>query len=136
MIRVLALASLFVLAACGGNAPPLVASDVVVKRPVPGMQMTAGYLTLHNNSGEDIEIGRVTSPQFGKVEMHETVIADGVASMSALGTVVIPAGSSLQFRPGGKHLMLMRPGANLEQVTLEFYSGDTIVLAVSVPAGD
>jgi copper(I)-binding protein len=133
MIRALALASLALLAACSSDAPPLVASDVVIKRPMPGMQMSAGYLTLHNNSGEDIAIGRVSSPQFGAVEMHETVIEDGIASMSALGTVVVPAGSSVEFSPGGKHLMLMRPDENPDLVTLQFYSGDTIVLTISVP---
>jgi copper(I)-binding protein len=65
--------------------------------------------------------------------MHETVIEDGIASMSALGTVVVPAGSSVEFSPGGKHLMLMRPDENPDLVTLQFYSGDTIVLTISVP---
>ncbi len=136
MIRALALATLALLAACGGDVPPLVASDVAVKRPMPGMQMTAGYLTLQNNTPGEIVIDRVTSPQFGKVEMHETVIEDGVAKMSALDRVALPAGATVEFRPGGKHLMLMRPGTDLDLVTLEFYSGDTIVLAVSVAVGD
>jgi copper(I)-binding protein len=124
-----------VTAACSSDAPPLVATDVVVKSPMPGMQMTAGYLTLHNNTDEDIAIDRVTSPQFGKVEMHETVIEDGVARMSALGELVLPAAAAVEFKPGGKHLMLMRPGENLDTVTLEFHSGDAVVLTVSVSTG-
>lgn len=135
MRRFLLTISLALVAACGSDAPPLVASDVVVKPPVPGMQMAAGYLTLRNNSAEEIVIDRVTSPQFGKVEMHETVIEDGVARMSALGQVVLPAGSAVEFEPGGKHLMLMRPGDNLDSVNLEFHSGDSIVLTVSVSIG-
>ena len=80
-------------------------------------------------------IERVTSPQFGKVEMHETVIKDGVSRMSALEEVVLPAGATVEFKPGGKHLMLMRPGDNLDAVTLEFHSGDAIVLTISVSPG-
>ena len=135
MKRSLLIIALALVAACGSDAPPLVASDVVVKPPMPGMQMTAGYLTLRNHSAEEIVIDRVTSPQFGKVEMHETIIEDGVARMSALGQVVLPAGSALEFEPGGKHLMLMRPRDNLDSVALEFHSGDAIVLTVSVSIG-
>ncbi|MDJ0812135.1 MAG: copper chaperone PCu(A)C [Woeseiaceae bacterium] len=127
---------LTLLAACGSDAPPVVATDVVVKRPMPGMQMSAGYLTLRNNSDTDIAIDRVTSPQFGKVEMHETVIEDGVSRMRALGEVSVPAGSAVEFKPGGKHLMLMRPGDDLDSVTLEFHSGESMILSVSVTAGD
>ena len=130
-----ALACLVLLAACSSDAPPLVASDVVVNRPMPGMQMSAGYVTLQNNTTEEIVIDRVTSPQFGKIEMHETVIEDGVAKMSALDRVVLPAGATVEFKPGGKHLMLMRPAENLDSVTLEFYSADAVVLSISVPTG-
>ncbi len=136
MIRkLLVIGAALLVAACGSDAPPIVASDVVVKPPMPGMQMTAGYLILRNNTDEDIAIDRVTSPQFGKVEMHETVVEDGVARMSALGEVVLPAGNAVEFKPGGKHLMLMRPSENLDAVTLEFHAGDTIVLTVNVSAG-
>ena len=136
MTRALIVLLLVLLAACGNDGPPLVASDVVVRQPMPGMQMTAGYLVLHNNSDEDIAIDRVASPQFGKVEMHETVIEDGIAKMSALAEIVVPAGSAVEFQPGGKHLMLMRPGDSLDPVTLEFYSDGAIVLTVSVSAGN
>ncbi len=136
MIRALVFTVLFLLTACSSDAPPLVASDVVVKRPMPGMQMSAGYLTLRNNSRDDIMIDRVTSPQFGSVEMHETVIENGVAKMVALGPVVLPAGSAVEFEPGGKHLMLMRPVEDLGTVTLEFHSAGTVVLSVSVATGD
>ena len=45
MTRKLLITCVAVLAAaCGGDAPPLVASDVAVKPPMPGMKMTAGYL--------------------------------------------------------------------------------------------
>lgn len=124
------------LGACGNGGPPLVAEDLVVRPPMPGMQMTAGYLTLRNNSDTEITIDRVTSPQFGRVEMHETLIADGVSRMQALPEVVLPPGAAVEFTPGGKHLMLMRPGGELTTVTLTFHSGEAVLLTVSVAVGE
>jgi copper(I)-binding protein len=125
------------VAACSGEAePPLAISDVVVKKPMPGMRMSAGYFTLTNNSQEPIVITHVTSPQFGSVELHESVIEDGVARMVALDELALQPGTTAEFAPGGKHLMLMRPGDDLATVTLEFHAGDTVVLRVSVtPTG-
>ena len=75
-------------------------------------------------------------PQLGSVELHESVIEDGVARMVALDELALQPGATVQFAPGGKHLMLMRPGDDLVSVTLEFHAGDTVVLRVSVtPTG-
>ena len=121
---------LSIIAGCSPNEAPLVASDVVINAPPPGMKMSAGYLTLHNNTSEPITITRVSSPQFGSVEMHETVIRDGISRMVALDEVSIPAGQSVDFEPGAKHLMLMRPAGELTSVALEFYSGPNLLLSV------
>jgi len=103
---------------------------VVINAPPPDMKMSAGYLTLQNNTAEPITITRVSSPQFGAVEMHETVLRDGISRMIALEEVQIPAGGSVRFEPGAKHLMLMRPAGELAAVSLEFYSDADMLLAV------
>ncbi len=121
---------LLVVAGCSSNEAPLVATDVVINAPLPGMKMSAGYLTLHNNTSEAITITGVSSPQFGSVEMHETVTRDGISRMVALDEVTVPAGQSVSFEPGARHLMLMRPDGELTAVSLEFYSGPDRVLAV------
>lgn len=121
---------LSIVAGCSSNDAPLVATDVVVNALPPGMKMTAGYLTLHNNTSEAITITGVSSPQFGAVEMHETVTRDGISRMAALGQVTIPAGGSVSFEPGAKHLMLMQPAGEFVSVSLAFYSGPNLVLAV------
>lgn len=119
-----------IVAACSSSDAPLVAIDVVVNAPPPGMKMSAGYLTLHNNTSAAITITRVSSPQFESVEMHETIIRDGISRMVALGEVTIPAEDSVSFKPGARHLMLMRPTGELATVSLEFYSASDLVLAV------
>jgi copper(I)-binding protein len=94
--------------------------------------MTAGYLTLSNNSAQAITITHVTSNEYASVEMHESVIEDGVARMYPLRDLTLPAGKSVTFEPGGKHLMLMRPGDDNDFVTLEFYAGESAVLTIDV----
>ena len=122
--------------ACSQESAPLVASDVVVAKPRPGMSMTAGYLTLSNNASQPIIITHVASPQFESVEMHESVIEDGMARMYALGDLTILAKSSVVFQPGAKHLMLMRPVGEFDTVSLDFFAGKAVVLTVNVALSD
>lgn len=122
--------------ACSQVSAPLVASDVSVSKPMPGMSMTAGYLTLSNNASQPILITHVASPQFESVEMHESVIEDGMARMYALGELTILAKSSVVFQPGGKHLMLMQPIGQFDTVSLDFYAGKAVVLTVNVTLSD
>ena len=129
---VIALAALALAAACSGNeGPPVVVTDVVVTAPGAGMPMAAGYLRISNHSGADIRITRVSSPEYGSVEMHETVVEDGIARMRAIPVLEIANGDTVVFERGGKHLMLMQPLGEPETITLNFYSGDLLLLSVS-----
>ena len=110
--------------------PPLVASDVVVTRPMPGMKMSAAYLSLTNNSGEAIRISRVASPQYESVQLHETRLEDGVARMRAIPVLEIATGETVTLERGGKHLMLMRPTGSSDTVSLQFLDGDDLLLTV------
>jgi copper(I)-binding protein len=119
-------------AGCGGQeGPPVVATDVIVTAPGAGMPMAAGYLQISNRSGSDIRITRVSSPEYGSVEMHETVVEDGIARMRAIPVLEIANGETVVFERGGKHLMLMQPVGEPRTVTLNFYSGDVLLLSVS-----
>lgn len=118
------------------DSPPLVATDIVINQPVPGARMAAGYLTLTNYSDQPVVITGASSPDFGKVEIHETRIEDGISRMAALESVTIDAGQAVRFEPGGKHLMLMRPISTDTAVTLQLYSGDTAVLTISTGGSD
>jgi len=122
--------------ACSQESAPLVASDVVVSKPKPGMNVTAGYLTLSSHASQPIVITQVASPQFESVEMHESVIEDGMARMYPLGGLTVPAKSSVVFQPGGKHLMLLRPVGEFDTVSLDFYAGKAVVLTVNVALSD
>mgnify|MGYP001815431764 FL=1 len=118
------------LAACGSPQPPLVASDVEITRPMPGRHMSAGYLVLTNNTDTPIRIDRVTSPQFGRVEMHETTIEDGISRMREIDELLVPAQGSVTFERGGKHLMLMRAQDLGQTVSLQLLSDGVPVLSI------
>ena len=98
--RTLSLVVIALLAACSVEKVPLVATDVVISRPIPGMQMTAAYFLLSNNTTQAITITDVTSPNFESVEMHESALEDGMTRMYALGELTILAGATVGISKG------------------------------------
>lgn len=133
MMRLVTLIAVSAMAAgCGGGeGPPVVATDVVVTAPAAGMPMAAGYLQISNRSGTAVRITHVSSPEYGSVEMHETVVEDGIARMRAIPALEIEDGDTIVFERGGKHLMLMQPVSEPGTITLNFYSADVLLLSVS-----
>lgn len=102
----LALVTAPLLAADG---PSVLASHVWVRAAPPGVTVLAGYFTLENRTDAPLKLTGASSPDFGAVEMHETVEKDGTASMQPVDAVTLPARGKIEFLPGGYHLMLMQP---------------------------
>ena len=125
-----------IVLACSSEQPPLLVEDLKIARPVPGMSMGAGYLTLKNNSEQRISITRVHSPELVSVEMHESVLEDGVSRMYKLQEVVILPGQSVRFEPGGKHLMLRYRATIPARMTLQFYAEETLMLSLGATIHD
>ncbi len=119
------------LFACSSTVKaPLVASNIVITEAMPGRHISAGYLSLTNNTDEVINISHLTSPEFESVEIHETTLDGGVAKMRRLDGLTIAAHSSVLLQRGAKHLMLMRPNGEFTEISLNFYDGDTRLLSV------
>ena len=81
-----------------------------------------------------------TSPVAAMVEIHETVVRDGVASMERRPELVVPAGGQLVLEPGGAHLMFMQPSAvpvagETVPVTLSLGDGSTLEAVFAVRDG-
>jgi copper(I)-binding protein len=122
------------LVACSGEPKALlVASDIVVTASMPGGRMSAGYISLRNNTDIEISINRITSPSFEKIEIHESTLVDGIAKMRRLEALSIPPNSSVALVNGGKHLMLMGPTGSADTVSMSFYSDDEVLLSVIAP---
>lgn len=109
--RMLTALAILSIAACGRDGgPPVEVSDIRALAPLPGSGTGVAYLTVTNNGSERITIQGMRSPQFDRIEMHETVIDDaGVSRMNRLSAVDVDAGATIRFSEGGKHLMLLGP---------------------------
>ncbi len=130
------LALLCLLCACSDERAPLTVTSVRLAPTMPGMNMGAAYLELNNHSAQDIRITRVSSPELRSVEMHESVQENDISRMVKLPEVVVPAGKTLVFEPGGKHLMVRYPEQRTTPVTLNFYADDALLLSVSASFSD
>ena len=84
-----------------------------ITKAVPG----SAYMTIRNIGGEDDTLLAVTVP--GEVadsaELHTTVMENGIARMRLAGNgLKVPAGSALDFKPLGNHIMLIGLKERLE----------------------
>lgn len=101
----------------------------------------AGYFTINGGAAPD-RLLSVASP-VARIEMHETVAGpNGAMRMGALKMVDVPASTRVEFKPGGKHLMLFGlPAATKagDELTLTFTfekAGAVPVVAVARSATD
>lgn len=68
----------------------------------------AVYLTLINEGGVADTLVSAQTDTADAAELHETKVDDrGVAKMTPLDALELPAGQSVKLEPGGKHLMLI-----------------------------
>ncbi|QBI19942.1 copper chaperone PCu(A)C [Egibacter rhizosphaerae] len=104
--------------------------------PEPTGPHAAVYATLTADQNDAL-IG-ASSPVADSVELHETTVENGVASMAELDEIPLPEGESVILQPGGLHLMLLEPEP-LQQgdrlaITLEFAEADAMEVEVPVVA--
>lgn len=88
--------------------------DAWVREAPPNVSMLAGYANITNNSDEDRTITSAKSDHFKMVEIHKTIVKDGVAKMRRQNNLIIRAGKTLELKPGSYHLMLMHPTTELK----------------------
>jgi periplasmic copper chaperone A len=126
-----------VLPLASAAGPSVRASLVWVRQAPPGIAVLAGYFTLQNLTDQPLTLTTVESRDFGSVEMHRSFIKDGVEEMDPVPSIAIPAHGSVEFKPGGYHLMMMRPKKNLfagdmAEVTLTFSDGSQLAILAPV----
>ena len=77
----------------------------------PAAPVAAGYLSIHNRGSQDDRLVEVRSTAAARVEIHELRHEDGMARMRLLPDgLPLPAGETVELRPGGYHLMFITPG--------------------------
>lgn len=125
---------------CVGGA--VSAADLTIERAwvrlaPPGAPAMAGFMAVTGGS-RDVVIEGASSPDFGRVEIHEMTMTDGVMQMRALPELDVPAGAMLTLAPGGEHLMLLDAKRELaagDKVTITFELSRGKPLAVEFTVG-
>jgi copper(I)-binding protein len=136
----LAASASFLLVSCGQGDILYADKAVVNLSPVEG-NPSAGYMNLHGGR-VDVALVGVTSDDVLRMEMHETVEKDGMASMAKLKSIPVPAGKTVKLEPGGKHLMIWGVGEGSKKrglltMTLIYSNNDRIEInAVVKNAGE
>ena len=119
------------LAACS-KPKELYVDHAWVRLPAVRGQPGAAYFTVHGGKADETLIAVNTDVAI-RSELHEG--ASG--GMRPVGSVAIPAGASVPFAPGGRHVMLwdvnpgIKPGKTIV-LTLTFGNGERILQDAAV----
>lgn len=100
------------LASCGGPRQ-LAVDHGWVRLPAVTGHPAAAYFELHGGPTDETLVS-VESPVALHAQMHKTVNRNGVDMMLPLKQVDVPAGKTVKFAPGVRHVMLY--GLNMQQV--------------------
>ncbi|MFJ4677579.1 copper chaperone PCu(A)C [Kitasatospora sp. NPDC088783] len=118
-----------------------VTTDITVRdksawiRWLPNALPAAGYLTLDNSSGTAVDITKVTSPDYQRITIYQSVADSEHPKMIKLDKVTVtPRGFA--FVPGEHHLMLEKPTRLItpgDNARVVFFLGDGKVFKVRIP---
>lgn len=87
-----------------------------IPQPAPGAKAAAAYMAISNDGGSEDRLIGVEIPVAQSALLHQTQVgADGVASMSHVESLTIPADDTVVLEPGGYHIMLMGLTATLTE---------------------
>ncbi len=95
------------------------------RQTAEGQKNGAAYLSIKNGGSEGDKLISAESPVAEKTELHETVNEGGVMKMLPVtGGIEVRPGSTVEFKPGGFHVMLIGLNRRLEE-------GQTIPLTIT-----
>ncbi|MEO8278438.1 MAG: copper chaperone PCu(A)C [Ideonella sp.] len=112
--------------------------QVQARSTAAGQSMSSAYLDIRNGGGPD-KLLSAASPVASAVEMHTMSMDGNVMRMRQIDAIELPAGQSVELKPGGLHLMLMglkQPlavGSHFE-MTLVFEKAGPVKVQVDVAA--
>jgi periplasmic copper chaperone A len=105
---------------------PVTVTGGWVRSTVPGQKGSGAFMKI--TAKEGARLTGVSSPVAGVAEVHEMKMEGDVMKMRAVPVLDIPAGGTVELKPGGYHLMLMDlkqalPVGSTVPVTLTFKDG-------------
>ncbi len=132
----MALLAAAALSACQPPATEPAFEEAWIRALPPGMQMTAGFGVLKNETAQAIDFTGFSSSAFRSVSLHETVVEDGVSKMQEVESLTLAPGETVELAPGGYHLMLMAPRASISpgrNIPVEMTAADGRTFTFEVP---
>lgn len=129
----------------GGSEAAAAAADIEVsaawaRAMLAGQKAAGAYMTLTNTGVEADRLVGGSSPAAGKVEVHTMEVVNDVMTMRPVeGGLEIPAGGSVELKPGSFHVMFMDVATPFVEggtvpVTLEFEKAGSVELSLPVRA--
>lgn len=122
------LSALFVVSAVYAGKPMVKVEGGWVREAPPGAMALAAYGKVINVSGKVLQLTGVECDEFGMGMIHETVVKDGMSSMHHHTGMMLTRGGKVEFKPGGMHIMLMKPKRKLK-------AGDEVVIRLQFMGG-
>lgn len=122
------------LGACA-KKQELSVTDASVRLSPVRTNPSAAYFTIHGGA-QDVSLIGVSTEVAIRSEMHESMKMGSMASMKPVTSVQVPAGSTVKFEPGGKHVMLweVNPGlAPPRHITLNLVFSNGQHIQVDAP---
>lgn len=111
--------------------------DAWIPEQPPGARVYGAFMKLHNPGQQRVDLVGASSPDFKYVELHRTVMENGMARMQAQDKMSIEPGSDLILKRGSYHMMLFHPKRALTAgdkvvITLQFGNQQTQDTEVTV----
>lgn len=133
--------AILLLAACspsGSETAPITVENVRANMTLPSDTGSFWMLISNNSESDDVLLG-ATVEGCGAIELHNMFMEDDVMVMRMVegGQIPIPAGETVELKPGGLHVMCLHKEAPLEldstiDIALEFANAGTITVEGTV----
>ena len=101
--------------------------DPWVRATVPQQKATGAFMKI--SSTEEARLVDVSTPLAGRAEIHEMAMQGDSMKMRAISALPLPAGATVELKPGDYHMMLFDLVAQAKE-------GDTVRLSLVVEYGN
>jgi copper(I)-binding protein len=143
LITSLAAAAMIAVASSVSFAAEVVKGDITIvetwtRATPPNARAGGGFAKITNSGSEADRIVAASSPVSKKTELHEMAVVDGVMKMREMEDgIAVPAGGTVELKPGGLHIMFMGLNEPLKEgetvpVKLTFEKAGEVDIILSV----
>lgn len=112
-----------------------------IKMPMPGLKMTAAYMTITNDTKTELVLEKITGPDALYYEIHTHQKVNGIMKMRQLKKITIPIGKTHILKPMSDHIMIMQTNKELlkkkkSKLTLHFLGNKKKEVSLDVKTGN